>query len=282
MSLTVFFVVLAAAAIHASWNAILKGAAGNALMTTIMVAGVSGAISAFALPFLPPPAPASYPYLAVTTVVQLGYYVLLANAYRVGDMSRTYPIMRGTAPLLLVGPAVLFLGETIGPAGWIGMALVSAGILSLLLVRPAQGAARPSPAGAVYALLNAVTIATYTFIDGAGVRVAGSLSYILWLFILTGGLLVLWALVARRAQFIATVRSSLPRATLAGLGNLASYALILWAMTQAPIPLVAALRETSILFGTAIAALVLHEKVGPWRIAAACIIATGAMTLRLG
>lgn len=278
MSLGVFLVVLGAAAIHATWNAILRSA-GNPLMTTIMVAGLSGLLSILALPFLPAPNAAVLPWLAASTVVQVGYYVLLANAYRTGDMSRTYPIMRGTAPLIVVLVSTLWLGEVIGIAGWTGVALVSAGILSLLFVPMAGN--RLGTTAMAFALGNGVAIATYTLIDGVGVRVAGSLSYVLWLFVLTGGALVAWALVARRNDFIAAARKSLPRASAAGLGNLVAYVLVLWAMTQAPIPLVAALRETSILFGTAIAALIFREPVGPGRVLAVVVIAAGAIVLRL-
>jgi drug/metabolite transporter (DMT)-like permease len=276
MSLPVFAVVLLAAAIHATWNALLKGTSGM-LMATIFVAGTSGALSALALPFLPAPSPDCLPYLVASYVVQTGYYLLLANAYRLGDMSSTYPIMRGLAPMLVALVSWFALGERIAPLGWIGIGLVSAGILSLVLV-----ARRPGFAPATgFALANACVIASYTVIDGAGVRAAGSLAYVLWLFVLVGGTLVLWALVTRRAEFLAAVRRSFARGASAGLGNLVSYALVVWAMTQAPIPLVAALRETSILFGTAIAALVLREQVSRWRVLAALIVAAGAVTLRL-
>lgn len=280
MSLFVFAVVLLAAAIHAGWNGILKGA-GNALMTTVLVAGLSGGLAALVLPFVPAPAAASLPYLAASVVVQIGYYVLLANAYRTGDMSRTYPIMRGAAPLILVIPATLWFGEAVSAAGWAGIGLVSLGILSLLLARPRGASGRVTAPGTGYALLNAVVIAGYTLIDGIGVRAAGSPAYALWLFVLTGAVLVVWALVARRAEFLAACRGTMGRGLAAGIGNLASYSLVLWAMTGAPIPVVAALRETSILFGTAIAGLVLKESINPWRIVAVLIVAAGAFTLRL-
>lgn len=280
MTLGVFLVVLLAAVIHATWNAILKGA-GGALMATILVAAVSGAFSLLALPFVPPPAPASYAFIGVSAAVQAGYYILLANAYRTGDMSRTYPIMRGTAPLIVIVVSTVFLGEQVGLAGWLGVCLVSLGILSLVLVRPAAATSRAAAPGTGYAFANAVAIAGYTLIDGTGVRIAGSLSYVMWIFVLTGGSLLAWAAITSREALVATARAILPRALVAGFGNLAAYALVLWAMTLAPIPLVAALRETSILFGTAIAALILRERVEPWRIGAVLIIACGAAALRL-
>lgn len=276
MSLTLFALVLVAAAIHASWNALLKGSS-SMLMGAVLVAGVSGLLSALALPFVPPPSAACLPYLVASLVVQVGYYVLLANAYRLGDMSRIYPIMRGLPPVIVAAVSSLAFGEAIGAVGWIGICLVSAGLLSLVLAGRGGGSA----AGTGFALANALAIASYTMLDGYGVRAAGSISYILWLFVFCGGALVSWALLARRDELLAALRGGFGRVAAAGTGNLASYALIVWAMTQAPIPLVAALRETSILFGTAIAALVLRERVGPVRIVAAAIVAAGAVTLRL-
>lgn len=276
MSLAVFAVVLLAAAVHATWNALLKGS-GSMLMRTIFVAATSGVASALVLPFVPAPDPECLPYLAASVLVQTGYYVLLANAYRVGDMSRTYPLMRGLAPVIVAIVSTVFLDERIGALGWLGVALVSLGIFSLVLA----GRGGPPARGTGFAVLNAITIATYTMIDGVGVRAAGSIAYVLWLFVLCGGVLAIYAVLTNRTLFLETIRATLPQGITAGLGNLASYALVLWAMTQAPIPLVAALRETSILFGTAIAAFLLRERVGPVRALAACIIAAGAITLRL-
>lgn len=274
MSLTVFAVVLFAALLHATWNAIVK-MAGDKLLTTILVAGSAAAVSAVALPFLPQPAPASWPHLAISTILQIGYYLLVAGAYRAGDLSRVYPIMRGTAPLIVAIVSGLVLAEAIGVFGWAGIALISAGILSLALA----GTGR---AGTGFALANAVVIAGYTLVDGAGVRASGApAAYTLWLFVLTGTPLVIWAIVARRRDFVALLRTDLPFAFIGGLGTLISYGLALWAMTLAPVPLVAALRETSILWGTAIAGIFLRERIGPSRLVAIALVAMGAAILRL-
>ena len=260
MSLTVFAVVLFAALLHAGWNAIVKGA-GDKLLTTVLVAGCGAGVSAIALPFLTQPAPESWPYLGVSAVLQIGYYLLVANAYRVGDMSRVYPIMRGTAPLIVVVISAVLLNEVVPLPGWAGIALISAGIMSLAFVGiPGT----PRAAGTGFALANAVVIAGYTLIDGAGVRVSGSaVAYTLWLYVLTGVPLVVWALIARRTAFVTLARTEFHLGLIGGLATLISYGLALWAMTLAPIPLVAALRETSILWGTAIVGLVLRERDRP-------------------
>ncbi len=280
MSPLVFAVVILAAAIHATWNALLKGA-GSPLMSTVLVSATSGLLGLLTLPFLPPPDPASYPFVVGSGLVQLVYYLLLAAAYRAGDMSATYPIMRGLPPLLIALVATTWLGESIAPGGWFGVALVSIGILTLLLAgdRNRRRLGRP---GTGFALVNAGVIASYTLIDGVGVRVAGSLAYVAWLFVVAGGGLLAWALLWRRNELFTAAAARPARILAAGVGNYVAYALVLWAATQAPIPLVAALRETSILFGIGIAALVLREHVDRWRVAAAILIACGAAALRLG
>jgi drug/metabolite transporter (DMT)-like permease len=282
MSPLIFAAVLCAAAVHATWNAILKGA-GDPLMSTILVAGFSAAIAALALPFLHPLAFASLPFLGVSILVQIGYYVLLANAYRLGEMSRVYPVMRGLPPTLVAAVSALALGETLPPLAWAGVGLVSIGILSLAFAPAgASGGAGKMAPGIGFALLNALVIATYTLLDGLGVRASGSpLTYTAWLFVGCGTPLLIWAAVFRRQRLIAALRRRLRLRVVAGFGNVASYGVALWAMTLAPIALVAALRETSILFGTAIAGLVLREHIDRWRVVGVCVIAAGAVTLRL-
>ncbi|MFO1207606.1 MAG: EamA family transporter [Amaricoccus sp.] len=277
MTPLVFAAVLFGAALHASWNAIVKGGT-DKLMTTILVAAASGLVAIAALPFLPRPAPASWPFLAASAVVQVGYFLLVAAAYRATDMSRAYPLMRGLAPALVAAFAAFVLGERLGAIAWAGVALISAGVFGMTFA--AAGAA--SRLGTALAVLNAAVIATYTLIDGAGVRASGSAAaYSMWLFLLNAVPLVGWALLARRRRLLAYAERNWRLGLAGGLGNLGSYGLALWAMTHAPVAVVAALRETSILFGMAIAALVLGERVGPARLAAAALIVAGAASLRL-
>ncbi len=277
MPLSVFMVVLFGAALHASWNAIVKGGT-DKLLTTVLVAAASGLVAIAALPFLALPAPASWPCIAVSAVLQVAYFALVAGAYQATDMSRAYPLMRGLAPALVAIAGVAFLGEHLGLAAWAGVALVSAGVFGMTFAFRGPASRR----GTLLALLNAGVIATYTLVDGAGVRLSGSpAAYAMWLFLLNALPLVAWGLLARRRAFLAYARRNWPLGLAGGIGNLGSYGLALWAMTQAPVATVAALRETSILFGLAIAGAVLHERIGPARLAAAALIVLGAVSLRL-
>ncbi len=278
MPLSVFLAVLIGAALHASWNAIVKGGA-DKLLTTILIAAASGLVAALVLPFLPAPARASWPYLAASTVAQTVYFILVAGAYRAQDMSLAYPLMRGSAPVLVALIGVLWLGEHLSPAGWTGVALVSGGVLAMGGAARRGGGGR---AGTLMALANAFVIASYTLIDGAGVRLSGApVSYAMWLFLLNALPLAAWGALTRRHALLAYARRDWMRGLVGGLGNLGSYGLALWAMTAAPVAVVAALRETSILFGLAIAALFLHEPVGRARVLSALLIALGAISLRL-
>ncbi len=275
MSLLVFCVILFAAALHAVWNAIVK-AGSDTLLTTILVASAGGAIGLLTLPFLPPVAPDAWPYLAISAVLELAYYSFVAAAYRDDDLSRTYPLMRGTPPLIVAIVSGTALGIGLSLVGWLGVALVSIGLLSLTL-----GSSSGSRRGVTLAMVNALVIASYTLIDGFGVRASGSpAAYVMWLFVLTGVPFAAWA-IARRPDFLPYVRRNWHLGLAGGIGTLASYGLVLWAMTEAPIPLVAALRETSILFGTAIAVFVLKERVTRARVLAVLIIAAGAAVLKL-
>lgn len=277
MALSVFALVLLGALLHAVWNAIIKNA-GDKLQSTILVAGTAGVLAAIFLPFLPLPAAASWPYLAASICCQVTYYALVARTYSATDMSQAYPLMRGAAPLLVAAASVVFIGETLSPPAWMGLALICFGIMGLA----ASARGRSNARGVRLALANAAVIAAYTFIDGLGVRRSlAPVSYTLWLFALTAVPLLAWALVKTRAAFLHQLRAQFYPSLIGGFGNLASYGVALWAMTLAPIALVAALRETSIVFATAIAALVLKERVSTLRIAMSALIATGAVALRL-
>lgn len=276
MPLTVFAAVLLAAALHAGWNAVVKGGS-DTVMTTILVAAASGAIALVALPFLPAPDRASWPFIAVSAGVQVLYLALLAAAYRATDMSRAYPLMRGLAPALVAVFAALALGEHLGPMGWAGVGLISGGVVAMT-----SGGGTASRQGTLLAVANAGVIATYTLIDGVGVRRSGApISYAMWLFLLNAVPLVSWALATRGRALVVYARRNGAYGLAGGIGNLGAYGLALWAMTKAPVAMVAALRETSILFGMAIAGLVLGEQVGRARLAAAGLIVLGAAGLRL-
>lgn len=277
MSLVVFAVVLFAAALHATWNAIVKGA-GDKLLTMILVTSAAGTVAALVLPFLTLPAPASWPYLGVSLSLEVLYFALVAGAYRAADMSETYPVMRGTAPVLVAGVGTLWLGESLSLRGWAGVLLICGGILSQAWAAQRAGARK----GIALALTNAAVIASYTLVDGAGVRISGApASYILWLFLLTAMPLLGWALATRRTAFLRYASANWHLGLAGGIGAMTSYGLALWAMTGAPVALVAALRETSIVFAMLIAALGLQERMSKPRLLAAGLITFGAVALRL-
>ncbi|MBB3118125.1 EamA family transporter [Pseudoduganella violacea] len=312
MNPTVVAIVLLAAFLHAGWNALVK-AGKDAFLTSVLVASGAALISLAALPFLPAPAPASLPYVLASTLIHFFYYGLLSAAYRHGDMSLAYPLMRGSAPLLVAVASRPLLGEVLNPQQYLAIAYICSGIFGLYLAtrRPtpaeAAGSAVPSTLGAdpnrtrarlkdaqataaptgsarratLFALLNAVAIAAYTLVDGIGARKSGApAAYTMYLFVLTAIGLLAWTLARRPAALRAYARQHWRVALLGGLGTLASYGLALWAMTVAPVAAVAALRETAILFAAAIAALFLREKIGWRRAAAIGFIAGGAALMR--
>jgi len=277
MSISVFAVVMFAALLHAVWNAAVKQAADKS-MATLMVALGAGVIAAVALPVVGLPRPESFAYLLASSLLQVVYYILVARAYGLIDMSLAYPLMRGSAPLGVALAGSAMLGENLTAVGWLGLLLVSGGIGTLAL-----GARRGArPAGIAVAIGNAGIIAAYTLVDGLGARRSGNpIGYTLCLCILCGLLYWGWMLTARRRTLPPPARWPWKVAAIGGSGTLLSYGLALWAMTEAPVALVAALRETSILFGIAIAALVLGERPSLPQIAAATIIAAGVAVLRL-
>lgn len=280
MSLQVMLLVLLSAFLHASWNAVVKSSR-DKFLDIVLVTGGSGLLSALVLPFLPLPDPASWPYVAASVAIHVGYFALVAAAYRAGDMSVAYPVMRGTAPLLVTMASGPLIGEYLGFGAWGGVLLICAGVLCMTLVHSqASGGARGS--ATLLALANAVVIAAYTLVDGTGVRLSGhAAAYTMWVFLITALPLTAWALLVRRADLAAHCRSRLHFGMIGGICTLGAYVLALWAMTQAPVALVAALRETSILFGTALSAVVLKERFGWTRHAAAVAVVSGAVVLKL-
>jgi drug/metabolite transporter (DMT)-like permease len=280
MSSLVVAAVLLGALLHASWNAMVKSRT-DTFMVTVLVAGGAGLLSALGLAVLPAPAEASWPYIAASTAIQLTYYALLIAAYRDGDMSHAYPLMRGSAPLLVALASGPLIGERLGAVQWLAIGCISGGIMALFFTARTKhpGARRTT----VFALLTACMIAAFTLVDGVGVRKSDApLAYTMWIFMLNGVGLVAWAFARRPGELAAYARMNMGVMLLGGAANLGSYGLALWAMTRAPVAAVAALRETSILFAVLIAVLVLHEKVSAQRLAAVALVACGAVAMRLG
>jgi len=283
MPTEVMLAVLFAALLHAGWNAIAKaggGTGGDALIDTTALLLAASLVAAICLPLLPLPAPASWPYILASGVVNVGYFWLLSAAYRAGDMSLTYPLMRGGAPLLTALFSGLLFGETFSAGTIAGIVLTCSGVLGMAFAR--RGAHWEWRAIG-FALGNAVVIAVYTLIDGFGARRSHSpFAYTLAVFIVT---------CIGFAPFVAFRHGARLRAVLLGRWHLnmiggaaivVSYAIALWAMTRAPIATVAALRECSILFGMILARVLLGEQPHAARLAGGALIVAGAVALRLG
>jgi len=275
----VFIAVLLAAACHAGWNALLKLDL-EPMVAIVLVAAASGIVVVpFALHAGPPNAPA-WPYLIASVVIHIGYYAALAEAYRSGELGLVYPIARGSAPLLTAVLATMLIGERLSSYGWIGVVMLAAGIL-LLAVRGGRQGRRFDARSVAFALLTSLTITAYTLVDGIGARLAGSpAAYTAWLFLLSGAAMAGWGF-ARVGSRLANDLKANWRIALAGATlSTAAYAIAIWAMTVAPIALVAALRETSVLFATLISTFLLRE---PWlaaRIVATLLVLAGALLLR--
>jgi drug/metabolite transporter (DMT)-like permease len=271
--------VLGAGFLHAGWNALLKSSpGGDALLDTATVVAGSSLWGLAVVPFVPLPAAAAWPYMATSAVIHFGYYLTLAQAYRTGDLSFAYPLMRGTAPLIVALLGIAFLRELPTAPMALGILLISLGIVSIAFVQR-----RKHPASAAYwAFANAALIAVYTLVDATGARASGNAaSYVSWLIFLEGLPFLVWV-VARRGQVaVRYLRSSATRGLVGGAFSLAAYGIVLWAMTQAPVAAVAALRETSVLFAALMGSLWLKEGFGLPRLAGAVSVVLGIAALKL-
>ena len=271
--------VLFGALLHAGWNALVKSSSDKALDTALI--HLSGSLVALPLMlWAGPPRTAAWPFIAASLVIHIGYYTALSGAYTHGELGLTYPLMRGSPPLLVALASSVVLRESPSPLAWVGVLAVSAGVLTLGLSRHALD----SPRAVAFALGNAVLIALYTLVDGTGVRTSGNaLQYVATLFAFDGwpfalivlsrrGRAVAWPYARRRGLLL----------LIAACASLGSYGIALWAMTRAPVAAVAALRESSVLFAMFIGVLVLRERFTARRAIATGTIAAGVMALRLG
>ncbi|MBI3368693.1 MAG: EamA family transporter [Burkholderiales bacterium] len=275
------------AVLHAGWNALVKSGDDKPLDTALVhFMGALVALPAALVVGLP--VSASWPFIATSLVIHIGYYVALAGAYKHGDLGLTYPIMRGTAPLLVALGSGVVLGEAPNPLAWAGILGITAGVALVGLSHPGQTLHHRTALG--YALANALIIALYTFVDGKGVRTAvaggqNALAYVLWLFVLDGIAypLLVWTRrdTAGRGAILAYARQRWPIAALGGAASIGSYAIALWAMTRAPVASVAALRETSVLFAALLGSWLLKERFGAQRAIGTVVIVAGVMALRL-
>ncbi|KMO38485.1 multidrug DMT transporter permease [Methylobacterium tarhaniae] len=265
--------VMVAAVLHAGWNAVLRGGSDRLWSMTLMMIAV-GCTSAVAAVFLPWPAPASWPYVAASALIHAGYNLSLVRAYRSGELGQTYPVSRGSSPVLVALGAAAFAHETLTAAAILGIALVSGGILSLAL----QGGRLRSgflPA----ALLTGILIGAYTVVDGIGVRLAeNSLAY-------ANSMFLLWSVTTpavyafARQRPPAYTRAQTAAALAGGLVSIAAYGIVIWAMQYDAMGVVSALRETSVVYAAIIGRVFLDERLTTRRIGSCLAIAAGAACL---
>lgn len=276
MNDTALVIVLFAAVLHASWNAIVKGA-GDRAITMALVAFAHVLIGGIALFFVTAPAPASWPFIAASAVIHWAYYAFLFQSYRFGDLSHVYPIARGVAPMLVALGALAFAGEMLAPKAWGGVIAVSLGIGLLALRR--NGALGANRAAVLSALATGLMIASYSVVDGIGIRKSDAApGYIAWIFFLEFPITAAILLSRPGRQWRIPLRS----AVLAGAGGLLSvlaYGLVLYAKTIAPLAAVSAVRESSVIFAALIGVVLFGER--PWgrRVLAAGVVATGVILL---
>ncbi len=280
MSLTVFLAVLLAALMHASWNAFVKLRIEPLLAMTLISIG-AGLIAIPALVFTGVPPLSSAPWIAGSLAFHLGYYIALAEAYRRADVGQIYPIARGSAPLLTGVFSLLVLGEPLRPAQIAAVFALGFGVIliSLLGRRPGSHFDGKSIG---YALLTAFTICGYTLFDGYGAREAGNASaYAVTLFVLDAIPLPIFVLLTRGSGAFRIMKPHFLPGCGGGALALGSYWIAIWAMSVAPIALVAALRESSVLFATAIAIIVLKEPLHWPRLVAGAVIFGSLVLMRM-
>ena len=296
LPLSVTLVVLAAAVTHATWNAIAHGIKDQLLAFGLIGAG--GILVAIPLVILSPfPLSACWPYLLASIVIHVFYNLLLMRSYRYGEFGQVYPLARGTSPLVVTVLAAVFAAERPSVAQVAGVLVVSCGLALLVLAgrtrrRAAAGGGGSGSTGhgsdlgraaLIAAVGTGLTIAAYTTVDGLGVRLSGSsVAYIGWLMLLESLCVPAWALARRRHELLSgTSRSVLGSGLLAGGLSVLAYGLVLWAQTRGDLAPIAALRETSVIFGAVIGTVVFREPFGRWRIAATLLVVTGVLLLNV-
>ncbi len=279
METYVFIAVLIAALFHATWNTFVKIDGDRLVFMAVMMVG-SGFGAFITIPFLPLPAIESWPYIALSIFLHNGYLLFLILAYRYGDLSHVYPLARGSAPLIVAFVSITFIGEQLTNHGLLAIFIMAVGIVSLCFTRGAQNLR--NPAAVFFALGTGLFLAGYTLTDGVGARIAGNAhSYSAWMMSL------------ETIPFLAFVfwrrgRSLLPQAACIwktalplGVMSLAAYWTVIWAMSVAPIALVAALRETGIIFALILGIFYLKERLSLLRFVAVFTTLVGAMMLKI-
>jgi drug/metabolite transporter (DMT)-like permease len=277
LNISLAAIVLVAALLHATWNALLKGGADRAWTMTVMQTATL-AVATVSLFFVPLPAPASWPWLAGGALLHAGYRASLVQAFGHGDLGEIYPISRGASPMMVTIAAALVAGDYPRPITLFGIALSSLGIMGL-----AGSGKRRLPTRAILAALStAAFTASYTVVDGSGARRAGDpLAFIVWLFVLGGIGTLVWNLSRRPARKVAPTLKQVAIAVCGGLISTSAYGIVIWATTLGSMGAVSALRETSVVFALLMGRLFLNERVGPRRLFCCVAVALGCGCIAL-
>jgi len=278
MSVPVFLAVIAAALLHAGWNALVRVGASRA-GTMMVLSGVQGLIGVAVAVTHPLPGAAVWPWIVASGVIHSAYKLFLTFAYEHADLSRVYPLARGTAPMITLMVGAIWLGEAVRPNEAAGIVLLGAGILLLARGVWTSGESRRM---LPFAFGSACATAGYTLVDGLGARVAGSAApFVGWLFVVDGLIFAAAMLALRGRAVLPGGRGVWFAGSLAAAASYASYAVAVWAMTLAPIALVAALRETSILFAVLIGWLAFRERMSTAKTVSVLMIAAGVALTRI-
>jgi drug/metabolite transporter (DMT)-like permease len=270
--------ILFSAVLHATWNAIAKSIP-DRLATSSLLGSTYFVVGAVGVALAPLPAAGAWPFIACSSMIQAGYLLLLMASYQVGDFGQVYPIARGLSPLLVSVVALLVLGQRPSVLEVVGIALVCGGIGTLVLVRGAPGLGRAQ----LLAIATGCVIATYSLLDGIGVRHSGGhpVAYAMWLFMLQGPLLVMIGLRSHGRRHLSTMSRYWRRGAVGGVLSLVSYGIVVWAQSRTALASVATVRETSVIFGAVIGWIVFHERLGPVRVLAAALVAGGVLAIAL-
>jgi len=280
MENVVFLAVLFAAACHAGWNALIKVGL-DPLSTTTLISIGSGLVALILLPFVGLPAWGAWPWLVASVAIHLIYFASLIESYRTGDLGQVYPIARGSAPLMTAAATTVIVGERLSLVGWTGILALVAGVL-LLSARGGRDLAVVDRRAIGFALFTAITVCGYSVVDGIGARAsANPNAYSVCLFIGIALVMVPYALYRDGRDVMPAMHLYWRRGLAGGALQFLSYGIAIWAMTIVPIAVVAALRETSVLFGATIAVVLLKEPLRAVRIVAALMIVCGLILIRV-
>lgn len=278
MDIELVALVLLAAALHAGWNALIK-ISGDRVAVMAFVTLTGSILSLFVLPFVDSPDPASWPLLFLAILIHTGYHFFLPVAYDHGDLGQVYPIARGSAPILVTLGAIIFAGEFVDPIAMIGVVCLSVGVMTLTFEKTKGRFIKPK--AIFFALLTGVSIASYTVVDGLGVRQAGSvLGYAVWLTIGNGVLTFIIALFWKKREIWRVMKGNITTGIAGGTMQIGAYWIIVWALAIAPMGMVSALRETSVLFAALISTFLLKEGFSVWRFVSASLVTFGLILSR--